>query len=389
MTTEGFEDSMTPPTDEFASRVARLRTALAQRRLAAIIIDDCEALQYFTGYDISHSFYQACIIPTEGEPFFVLRELDAPGLRASSWIKDIIAIADWDSPVEEIARQIEAHGLARAPIGVDLCSRALTIQTYEALKVRLKAAQFVDVNNLTFQLRKTKSASEIVKVQAAADVANETMKLLVDRVHAGMTESDAARLTAETFTRLGSDPGPLGNFTVGKGWDFVHVPSHNRTLSVGDVLHLEVCPRIEGYCARMWRSLAIGAASPEQHRSAELLRSFQDRQFEAMKPGARARDVDKILREAVIGSGMRSTYSNITGYTLGYNSNYTCRASDFTWAFHPRADWVIEEGMVFHMYTSAAGTVYSETILIEGTGIKRLTTVERRLFSSDIYEKLE
>ena len=37
--------------DEFAGRLARLRAAMKQSAVDVMLIDDCESLAYFTGYD--------------------------------------------------------------------------------------------------------------------------------------------------------------------------------------------------------------------------------------------------------------------------------------------------------------------------------------------------
>ena len=114
---------------------------------------------------------------------------------------------------------------------------------------------------------------------------------------------------------------------------------------------------------------------------AETLIALQDAQIAAMVPGAWARDVDAILREGAVAAGLRPDYVNNTGYTLGYYFDQAPRSSDFTRRFTADADWRLEAGMVFHMYTSAtAGIAFSETVHVTPQGPELLTTTERRLF---------
>lgn len=100
-----------------------------------------------------------------------------------------------------------------------------------------------------------------------------------------------------------------------------------------------------------------------------------------MKPGAVARDVDAILREAILTEGLRPAYDNVTGYTLGLYGR-TPRPSDFSRVFLPNSDWRLEEGMVFHMYVSAGGLGFSESVVVETGGGRRLTCAPRELFSA-------
>jgi Xaa-Pro dipeptidase len=63
-----------------------------------------------------------------------------------------------------------------------------------------------------------------------------------------------------------------------------------------------------------------------------------------MVPGALAGDVDAILRDGILAAGLRKTYDNISGYTLGHYHLAGPRTSDFTRIFHPGAGWELEAG---------------------------------------------
>jgi Xaa-Pro dipeptidase len=198
----------------------------------------------------------------------------------------------------------------------------------------------------------------------------------------GVTERQAAADAMESFLRNGGDPGMLGIITAGNGWGFLHGHLHDTPLEAGQILHLELCPRYRGYGARVMRCVAIGGPSDELARLSDTLIDLQDKQIAALKPGAVAKDVDAILREGALEAGIRETYDNITGYTLGFYADQPLRASDFTWIFHPKADWTVEAGMAFHMYASAGGIAISETIVIGPDGAERLTKFPRKLFSA-------
>jgi Xaa-Pro aminopeptidase len=101
-----------------------------------------------------------------------------------------------------------------------------------------------------------------------------------------------------------------------------------------------------------------------------------------MLPGARARDVDAITRHAIVTAGLRPNFSNITGYTLGYYHPASPRTSDFVRIFHPASEWTLEADMVLHMYVSAEGLAFSETVHVTAGGPERLTRLERVLFET-------
>lgn len=366
---------------EFLSRVERLKADLRAHGLDAILIDECEATTYFFNCESAMNFYRAGIIPVEGEVSYVLRALDVAPMRESTWIDDIVGYPDWADPCAEVAKKIRACGLDRGRIGIDLTSHTLTVQTFEALKRELPQVEFVDVDGLPLKSRKIKSTREIEQLRKASAIVDATMSEVVDAAKPGFTAREAARMTVEAFVRHGGDPVPHGVITAGSGWDFLHGHLHDKPLCQGDVLHLELISRFQGYSARLMRCVVLGDISPELEAHSQRMIELQDRQIAAMRPGAAAKDVDRIMRQGAIDAGIREHYTNISGYTLGYYSEFL-KGSDFTWVFLPNSEWVLEEGMVFHMYTSGQGIAISETVLVGPDGGERLTQMDRRLFSS-------
>ena len=115
--------------------------------------------------------------------------------------------------------------------------------------------------------------------------------------------------------------------------------------------------------------------------AAERLVALQDRQIDAMRPGADARMADALLRDAVLAEGLRDVYTNTSGYILGIYG-WTPRVSDFTCNFHPGCDWALEAGMVFHMVTSAQGLGFGETVAVTADGPRRLTRTPRTILAA-------
>ena len=195
----------------------------------------------------------------------------------------------------------------------------------------------------------------------------------------GASQRDAARVAVSTYVELGADPGPPGPISAGRGWDFLHGHLGEGPLTDGDIVHIELTPRIAGYSARLMRCAVVGTPPQALLDAAAQLRALQDQQIAAMLPGAVAGDVDAILRDGILACGLRETYDNISCYTLGHYAPAGPRTSDFTRIFHPGAAWTIEPDMVFHMYASAAGASFSETVHVTHDGPRRLTQLPRAL----------
>lgn len=367
------------PQSEFADRVARLKGRLREAAVDVALFDEIEAMQWLSGYGNSENRWRCVAIPLQAEPFFLIRALDATPCRARSWIADVPTFRDWEDPMPVLRTALSARGLDRGRIGLDFNSYGMTLARFAALQAALPGAAFVDLGPAVWELRLTKSAAEQELLRRAAAVADAALLRAAAACVPGATQRDAARVAVDVFMERGADPGPPGPISAGRGWDFLHGQMDDAPLRPGDVVHIELTPRLAGYSARVMRCVSIGPPAPALTRAATALAALQDQQIAAMLPGARAGDVDAILRDGALRAGLRKSYDNITGYTLGLYAAAGPRTSDFTRIFTPGAGWRLEPGMAFHMYASAAGASFSETVLVTPAGPERLTTLPRRM----------
>lgn len=364
---------------EFDARLGRLRAAMARAGVAAAVFDEIEAMAWLAGYGSSLNRWRCLVVPLEGAPFILIRALDASVCRAQSWVPEVLAYQDWADPLPVLAEALAARGLAGACIGLDRNSYAMSLARFDALRQVLPQASFTDLGPVVHELRLIKSAAEIALLRRAAGVADAAIAEGAAALHPGGTQRDAALAVTACFLRMGADPSLPGPISTVTGWDFLHAPLDDGALARGDMVHIELTPRIAGYSARIMRCVSLGPPSDAARRATEALVALQDAQIAAMRPGAIARDVDAILRQGVVRAGLRDSYDNITAYTLGLYAPQTPRTSDFTRILTPAADWPLEAGMVFHVYASAGGSAISETVLVGPDGPERLTQAPRAL----------
>jgi Xaa-Pro aminopeptidase len=368
---------------EFSDRIASLRRCMTLSGVDVALFDEIEAMTWLSGFGSSENRWRCVGVPLEGEPFFLIRALDASPCRQRSWISDLPTFRDWEDPLPLLAAVLGKRGLQDAKIGLDFGSYCMPLSRFARLREALPNAQIVDLGNVIWELRLIKSPMEVALLRRAANVADKAMLRAAAVCVRGKSQRDAAQAAVAAFMELGADPSGPGPICAGRGWDFLHGHLEDTPLVDGDVVHIELTPRVAGYSARLMRCVVVGPPSKEMEDSALLLRDIQDRQIAAMVPGAKAHDVDAILRKAVLSSGLRDSFENITGYTLGFYSHAGPRTSDFTRIFHPGAQWSLEPQMVFHMYASARGASFSETVLITDQGPERLTLLPRNLIVSE------
>ena len=366
---------------EFQARLARVRAMMRERGIELLVVDDVESMSWVSGYGVSDTLWRALAIPDRAAPFMVVRSLDISPARERSWLPDIVGFKDWEDPVEALVSELRRRDLLHKRMGVDYGSHSMSAHRFFRLKALLGHG-LEDFGPGIWELRWIKSSAELAYLKRAASIADAAMLGAVRAVRVGGTQRDVIKAAAATYLELGADDGLVGPLTLGRGWDSLHGHESDRPLAHGDVVHIELVPRVRDYSARIMRPCVVGEPTDDQRALAKILTDVQDRQLAAMQPGALARDIDAIVRDTLVERGLRPDYGNVTGYTLGAYPATTQRISDFTRTFTPAATWQLEAGMCFHMYTSAAGLAFSESVHVTATGVERLTTSERKLFST-------
>ncbi|ALM81840.1 Xaa-Pro peptidase family protein [Bordetella sp. N] len=364
---------------EYDERVARVREQMRARQIDVLLIDQTEFLAYITGFSISENMYRCCLLPLEGDPVMMLRAVDLGPFLESSWVTDAVAFSDWEDPIDVLGATVEARGWSRVRVGLDEDSYCMPLRRYKQLAARLPQVAFVDFSGVLERLRMCKSAAEIAYLREASRIGDLAIDAVLATTGVGRSERDAAAVVHEVFMSNGADTSRAGIITAGIGDSFLHGNLHGTPMKAGDVLHLELLPLVNGYSARIMRPVVIGPAG-ERAALARQLVEIQDRQFAAMAPGRKASDIDAIVRDGILAAGLRPDYRNITGYTIGHFPLSTPHTSDFSRIFLPNSQWELEPGMVFHMYVSAAGVAFSETVLVTETGVECLTKSPRKLF---------
>jgi len=368
--------------DEFLSRCQAFQAMMATEKIDLLILDQPETMFHLLGYAMSEGFYQCCLLPAEGQPVMILRTVDAGTCEEYSWISDIVGFQDWDDAIEVAMAQIKARNWKPRRVGVDKNSYSLTVQRYSSWLTALPETEFSDISAFVAERRAIKSPREIEYLRKASDIADKALQVILERIKPGHSARDCVAMSAESIISLGGDAGVVGPVTRSIDDTKMHALVDDTPLKPGDTLHVELIPQYLGYSARLMRPVCIGEPTQEMLILAEQITDIQDAQLAAIKPGVQANEVDAIVREAMISRGLKASYANISGYSLGYYQLFTSRSSDFSYVFRPTDTWVLKPGMVFHMYTVAKGLAFSETFLVTDAGGERLTRTKRSILTA-------
>ena len=163
-------------------------------------------------------------MPVEGEPFFLIRALDAGPVPAAELDRRCADLSGLGGPDAGARPQLARDaGLRERAIGLDFGSYCMPLSRFARLKAALpRGAASSTSGRVVWELRLNKSPAEIALLRRAALWPTRQCGATAAACVRGASQRDAAKVAVAAFVELGADPGPPGPISAGRGWDFLH-----------------------------------------------------------------------------------------------------------------------------------------------------------------------
>ncbi|MFF7710327.1 M24 family metallopeptidase [Pseudomonas sp. NPDC007930] len=378
---QGAESAFPP--EEYAERQRRARGHLQQAGIDVMIVTGPENIFYLTGQQTPGYYtFQALVLPVDGEPLFIIRQLEYFNFIANTYISDAQVYLDGDDPVTFLVAAIEGKGWSQRRIAIDKRGWFLPIAVYEALQARLGAIH--DGAGLVEQLRAVKSAAEIEKLEHAARYVDAGMRAGMAAVRAGASENDLVAAMLQASIAAGSEyMGMEPLVSSGPRSGIPHGTWRRRVLNEGEPAFLEMAASHDRYHAALMRSAWLGkppqAAVDMEKACQEALQAA----LEALRPGEPCENAHFACQAVIDKAGYTEAFKKRTGYSVGVSF-----APDWgegaILSLYSGVKTLLQPGMSFHI--PPALRVYgeftvgvSETVVITETGYRVLGTLERPL----------
>lgn len=354
----------------YHERLDRVRRALADQGLDALLVTMPDSIHWLTGYDtIGYLWSQALLVDLDGgEPVLHTRTTEEPGVRETSWLTEpVLYDIATEDPIAVQARTVRARGLERARIGVDLQAFTLLPAWWERLKRELPDAELVDGSEVVPELRVVKTPAELAYQRQAAAMADHAMRSAFERLRPGMSEVELAGVIAHALGEAGSEYAAIPPMVVsGPRSALVHGMATRRTISRGDVVCMEFAGTVHRYHGILMRSAVIGAPTADVAETAACLEEAMETAIAGCRVGTAVHvpddDCDAVLdrRDLARRRCHRLGYSTGVAYPPGWLEPMTLVAGD---------RHVFEDGMSFTVEPNL-------TLQDRGFGLKVGDTVE-------------
>ena len=371
---------------EYDDRLARVRAAMTERGLDAMVIGDPANINWLTGYD-AWSFYtpQMMLVDLHDGPFWMGRLMDAGAARFTSHLTDrqivpypeeLVQRPD-THPMTYLAGWMRDQGFGAARIGYESDSYFFSPRALASLQAGLPDASFIDADLLVNWQRLVKSEAEIAMMRGAAKIAEATMQRAWDGARAGVRQCD---LMADVVaTQISGTPQAGGDMAAihplilaGEAATTAHPMWTDAPLADGQTIAFELGGCMKRYNVGLARTVHLGTPPDNLRRTAGAVEEGMAAVMDSLKPGVVAGDVHAAWQRVLDRYGLEKL-SRI-GYSIGVG--YAPDWGERTLSFRPGESTLVPENAIVHvilgMWMDDWGMELSETLHVRGNGCVRL-----------------
>jgi Xaa-Pro dipeptidase len=368
---------------EYDARVGKARGALAAAGIDVLIATGPENIFYLTGQQTPGYYsFQALVLPVDGEPIFVLRQLEYYNFVANTFITDAEVYQDGDEPVSFLVDVINKKGLASKRVAIDKRGWFLPIAAYEMLQAKLGTV--ADAAGVVERLRAVKSPAEVEKIATAARYVDAAMCAGLGTVKAGVRDNDLVSAMMGAAISAGSEYVGMEPLTsVGRRTGVPHGTWRRGRLGAGEPAFLEMAACHDRYHAALMRSAWVGKV-PE--KALDMERVCQDAlaaALDAIRPGEPCEAPHLACQAAIDKAGYTDNFKKRAGYSIGISFAPDWGEGGIL-SLYTGVKTQLQPGMTFHI--PPALRIYgqftvgvSETVVVTQTGYRVLGSVPRPL----------
>ena len=355
------------------TNVERLRAALVENDLPAIVISNLPAIYWLTGF--TGSFGLAVISRDSG----VFLTDSRYTIQAAEQCQDL-PVDSFRSPQK--AEQFLAEHVARLNLSKLAFDRNhVTVGTLEKWSRALSGVDLEPIDDPIDELRMIKSAEEVAKVRHCCGISDKALELLLTLVRPGVSELELL-WAFQDFLRQHSatsafDPIMISGLRTARP----HGDPSEKLLEKGDLITFDLGACIDGYNSDITRTVVLGPASDRQRETYELLLKAQCACIDAMKPGINGKEVDGLARQILDENDLAQYFGHGLGHGLGALVHDTGRLSP-TVDQNIRAGqiWTIEPGVYIEGF---GGMRIEDDVVITEDGCDVLTGFPKHLIEVD------
>jgi len=310
------------------TRADRVAEELRARGVDLLLVTNLTNVRYLTGFTGSHALALISAKDgSEGEGHRFLTDFRYETQSAeqvpADFTREIVTGELLDGAVAPLA----SRDAGPTRLGFDDAN--LTVKQHTHLTELLPDGwQLIPCAGLIERLREIKDPTELTRIRASAELADEALRLVLERGLIGRTEREVALDLELTMRRLGAEsPSFPSIVAAGEHSALPHAEPRDVEIPRDTLLTIDWGALHDGYCSDCTRTFATGRVSEEEREVYELVLRAHVEALGAVRPGPTGREVDRIAREVIEAAGRGEHFGHGLGHGVGLEVHEAPRLS--------------------------------------------------------------
>jgi len=358
-------------------RINKVRREFEGLEVSAFLVSDIVHIRYLTGLKLVEKG-DAFLLITPNNYYLITdgRYQEQAEKRIKNG--EVVIRCAYDK-IKEIALLIKSLG---GKIGFE--AENLTVAELQELKRELSDSivpgvvyrnHVLAIENLIENISSIKDQTEIKKIKKAVEITDHIFQEhLLDLIRPGIKETELAAEISYLGRKHGAENDAFEPIVLfGPNSSLPHGQPSTRKLKKGDIIQFDFGYFYKGYCSDFSRVLIMGKPTEEQKKIHQIVLETQKRAIEAVRPGMKANEVDKIARDFIQEKGYEFVHGLGHGIGIKIHTGPSLRLADI---LKPNQVLTIEPGIYIEKW---GGMRIEDDILVTKDGYEVLTKSPKEL----------
>jgi Xaa-Pro aminopeptidase len=291
------------------TRPERLLAAVAERELDLLLVTRLVNVRWLTGFTGTNAL-----------------AVIGPGTR--SFLTDFRYLTQAADQVDEgwqreIATDLLARAAERLPadraLRVGFDDAHLAVADHARLVGLVpEGVELVGAGGIVEGLRAVKDAMELERIRAAAILADDALREVLDVGLVGRTERDVALDLEVAMRRRGAEaPSFPPIVAAGAHGALPHASPRPVAIPAGTLVVVDWGAQLDGYASDCTRTFATGELDERDRAVYDVVLDAQRAALAAVRPGPTGREVDAVARELIAAAGHAEHFGHGLGHGVG------------------------------------------------------------------------
>lgn len=299
------------------SRIERLKSIQEASDLDAFLFTSASSIKWLSGYfynfETGPSPFQllpaALLIVPEKTMTLIIADNESLVTPIKVSEVSIVPYASYvyEKPLDhthqfltKLDEVLQENDLRQSRIGIEQCTIPHVVTG--SIRINYPKNEMVDISDQVTNLKMIKDNDEIEFIRAASNLCDIGQTVLLEHPLVGMTELELFTLVrSEMEASAGMRVPMMADMVSGQRTATGGGNPTNKVIQKGDLILSDITPCLNGYWGDSCNTVAAGKATSPQLKTFASVEKTLEMGIKAIRPGARAKDIDSIMRKNISG----------------------------------------------------------------------------------------